>query len=55
MIQKAHNSFKKIGVWHSKKTSPPENSKMYDIVFSHGVDYFVSDFPVTAMKARDKI
>ena len=57
MIEKSRDAGKKIGIWIGK-TDQKENQGIYDLLFGETgkrVDYFYSDFPVKAMKARDNI
>ena len=58
MIDKSRDAGKKIGIWIGKTDSQKENQDTYNLLFGETgkrVDYFFSDSPVKAMKARDNI
>lgn len=57
IVQKAHTAGNYVGVWYATATKE-ESEEMWDEVFSvagKGVDFFFSDKPQEAMKARDKL
>jgi len=55
MIENSRRVNKKIGVWYGK-SDKTESQETYDYLFGETgrrVDYFYSNFPLRAMKARD--
>ena len=56
-MQKIHDGGNYAGVWYAADTSE-ESDEMWNEVFtinSKGVDFFYSDKPLEAMKARDTL
>ena len=54
-IEQIQTSGKSVAVWYWTKTEA-ENEKAYNLLFGktgNKVDYFYSDFPLEAMRARD--